>query len=75
MRFPSKVRPYELSTIAAFPIILEKVETSDVTPKKLYQSTRKHFVGGIPEFIETLDYLYALGKIELSPEGLIHYVA
>ena len=64
MKFPSKVTPYKESSIAKMPAILEKLEKCDMTPKEL---------SGIQEFIELLDSLYAMRKID-EKEGTIYYV-
>lgn len=72
MRFPSKVTPYKESIIAKFPIVLAALEYQDMMPRELYAKTKKK-VGSISEFIDVLDCLYALNKIEME-EGLLHYV-
>ena len=74
MKFPSKVTPYQDSILAKFPIILACLETEDMDPEALYKKTNSK-VSDIGEFVEILDCLYALGKIELNQKGgLIHYV-
>ena len=72
MKFPSKVTPYKESIIAKFPMILSKVEKKDMTPADLYRSMKNKVVD-IREFMDILDCLYALNKIELIGE-VIHYV-
>ena len=71
MRFPSKVTSYKVSTIALFPVILIQLEKKDLTPSELYKKV-KNKVSVIQEYLEILDCLYALGKIELEGE-VIHY--
>lgn len=72
MKFPSKVSSYKDSTIAVFPIVLSYLEKKDMTPSDVYKKV-KNRVSGIQEFIEILDSLYALNKIELQGE-VLHYV-
>lgn len=72
MRLPSKVTPFKNSTLAAFAPILEVLAVSDLTPDALYEKTKRR-VGGISEYIEALDCLFALGKIVLTLEGVLHY--
>lgn len=72
MKFPSKVTSYKESTIAIFPIVLSHLEKKDMTPSELYKKV-KNKVSGIQEFMEILDSLYALNKIELVGE-VLHYV-
>lgn len=72
MKFPSKVTSYKESTIAVFPIVLSQLEKKDMTPSELYIKV-KNKVSGVQEFMEILDSLYALNKIELDGE-VLHYV-
>lgn len=72
MKFPSKVTSYKESAIAVFPVVLSQLEKKDMTPSELYKKV-KNKVSGIQEFMEILDSLYALNKIELDGE-VLHYV-
>lgn len=72
MKFPSKVTTYKESTISLFPVILTYLEKGDMMPSDLYKKM-KNKVSGIQEFLEILDSLYALNKIELVGE-VLHYV-
>ncbi len=74
MKFPSKVTSYQSSILAKFPIVLSFLETEDMKPDSLYKKVKSK-VSDIGEFLEILDCLYALGKVELCEEtGLLHYV-
>lgn len=73
MKFPSKVTSYKESSIALFPVILNYLEKSDMTPFDLYRKM-KNKVSGIQEFLEVLDCLYALNKIDFEG-GVLHYVS
>ncbi len=72
MKFPSKVTSYKESSVFLFPVVLKQLEEKDLTPSELYKKMKKK-VSGIQEFIEILDCLYALNKIELVGE-VLHYV-
>ncbi|WP_369124031.1 ABC-three component system middle component 7 [uncultured Tyzzerella sp.] len=72
MKFPSKVTPYKESIIAKFPLILTHLEKVDMDPALLYKKV-KNKVDDIREYMEILDCLYALNKIELKEE-VLHYV-
>ena len=72
MKFPSKVTPYKESVIAKFPMILEKLEKKDMSPQELYKSM-KNKVTDISEFMDIMDCLYALKKVDLDGE-VVHYV-
>lgn len=75
MRLPNKVNSFNGSVISRFPVVLNVLEQGDTSPSTLYDSVIKT-VGDISEFIEILDCLYALGKIEFNAETrLLHYVA
>ena len=73
MKMPSKVTPYKESVIAKFPVILEILEKQDLSTKELYVKVRKSKVKDITEFVEVLECLYAMNKIELRKE-VLHYV-
>ena len=72
MKFPSKVTPYKESIIAKFPMVLEKLEKKDMALGELYKSV-KNKVADIKEFMDIMDCLYALNKIELDGE-VVRYV-
>ncbi len=73
MKIPSKVTPYKGSTIAKFPIVLSFLEKGDISPCELYTKLKKCKVESVMEYVEVLDCLYAMNKIELRGE-LLHYV-
>ena len=73
MRLPNKVTPFSDSVISLFPTILECLEHQDMSPRDLFERS----VSGkdISTFMNALDCLFALGKIEISKEtGVLHYV-
>ena len=72
MRFPSKVTTYKESTIPKFPVVLSYLEKSDMAPGELYKKV-KNKVTDVREYMEILDCLYTLNKIELREE-MLHYV-
>lgn len=72
MKFPSKVTSYKESIIAKFPAVLSKLEKQDMTPAELYKGMKSR-VSDIREFMDIMDCLYALNKIELKGE-VVHYV-
>lgn len=73
MRLPSKVTPYEISTISKFPHILKYIETQELSPIGLYKKVKHRM--DIVEYIEVLDCLFALGKIEYdASKGVLIYV-
>ncbi|WP_373865448.1 ABC-three component system middle component 7 [Sporolactobacillus inulinus] len=68
MRLPSKVTSYKESSLSKFPVILETINKNSMSPYELYEDLKKHF-DNIEDFIETLDYLYALNKIFFETEN------
>lgn len=73
MRLPSRVTPYKNSTFAKFPVVLSTLKDRDMYPQELYRQVKgKNF--GVAEFIEVMDCLYILGRVELSKGGVLHYV-
>ena len=73
MKMPSKVTPYKESIIAKFPVIFTILEKEDLSPTELYGKVRKSKIKDITEFVEVLECLYAMNKIELRKE-VLHYV-
>lgn len=72
MKLPSKFISYKNSCLSKFPVILKPLEDCDYSVKELYNKTKASFESR-GEFIDTLDCLFVLGKIELL-EGVVHYV-
>ena len=74
MRMPSKVNSFSDSVIAIFAPILENLEKREMTPHELFEATKTK-VTEISIFLDALDCLYKLGKIEI-PEGteVLRYV-
>lgn len=73
MRLPSRVTPYKNSTFAKFPKVLSLLKEQDMYPQELYgQAKGKSFE--VADFIEVMDCLYLLGRVELSKGGVLRYV-
>lgn len=72
MKMPNKVTPYKESSIAKFPVILALLEKEDMTPSELFSKVKKNKIHNIDEFVEIIDCLYALSKIEIDGE-MLHY--
>lgn len=74
MKFPNKVTPYKESVLAKFPVVLTVLKNEDMNPVRLFEKVKSK-VTDVGEFIEILDCLYAMGKIELLDEGeVLRYV-
>lgn len=65
MKLPNKVLNYKESIISKFPIILSLLEYKKYSILTLYNKV-KHQVESINEFLEILDSLYALNKVQLD---------
>jgi len=75
MRLPNKVNSFNESVISRFPAVLSALEQGDRSPSALYTSVSK-VIADINEFIDILDCLYALGKLEFNAETRsLYYVA
>ena len=72
MKMPNKVTPYKESSIAKFPVVLPLLEKKDMTPSELFSKVKKNKIQNIDEFVEIIDCLYAMHKIELNGE-VLHY--
>ena len=74
MKFPSKVTSYQESILSKFSIVLSYLEKENIKPSLLYKKI-KNKGSDTGEFVEILDCLYALGKIEIvGEEKELHYV-
>lgn len=75
MLLPNKIIPFKESVISHFPSILTELENKDMTAKSLYDTVKSR-IKDIGVFLEILDSLYALGKIDFNKEeGMLHYVS
>jgi hypothetical protein len=73
MRMPSRVTPYKKSTLAEFPTVLKELRVIDMSPIELYKKVEKKIP--IADFVEVLDCLYILGRVELDEKKeVLHYV-
>lgn len=74
IRYPSKICEYKDSSISKFPILLEVLKENDYSIHDLFSEV-KGSIKSITEYIEILDCLYALGKLEFNKDTRrIHYV-
>lgn len=74
MRFPSKLTPYQDSILAKYPVVLNCLVEQNMKPGDLYKKVKSKVLD-IGEFLEILDCLFALGKVEFDKErGALHYV-
>jgi len=74
MRLPSKITSYYESDLAKFPIILAELERREWSVSELFD-TVKTKLNGVSEYLEILDSLYALGKVELDEtKAVLFYV-
>lgn len=65
MKLPSKTTPYKGSVLAAFPAILTQLREQNMTVAELRKALPEIDFG---DFINALDCLYALGKVDLDAE-------
>lgn len=74
MKLPSKVTPFKESIIAKFVPVLEKLKSGPLSLSELYKAVKTK-VNSVSEFMEILNCLFILGKIELDEyEEVVHYV-
>lgn len=75
MLLPNKLYSYKESIISKFPGILQILKIAPCSVSELYRRVRVE-VAGVNEYIEILDSLHALGKIDYDEEtGVLRYVA
>lgn len=74
MLLPNKLIPYDQSILPKLPVILKELENNPISVHELYKRVIKK-MSGASEFIDALDCLYALGKIEFDEkEEVLRYV-
>lgn len=73
MRFPNKVTSYKESILYEFCPILEIISKNDMSIYDVYCETKNNYET-LGEFIDVLDCLFALGKIEwVDDKEVLHY--
>ena len=74
MLLPNKLFSYNESIISKFPIILQILKKSPCSVSGLYKRVQDN-VTGVNEYIEILDCLHALSKIDYDEETeVLRYV-
>lgn len=74
MRFPDKITSYKESILRLLPIILDELSKCDMSPTELFELL--YDKPSLSEYVEALDCLFALGKVELVQQSeVLHYVA
>lgn len=74
MRLPSKVTPYKKSILSKFPAVLMALSEKDMSPNELYMKVKNKGIS-MADYMEILDSLFLLNKIELlSEKEVLHCV-
>ncbi len=74
MLFPNKLFTYSESVISKFPIILSELQQESISAVDLYKHVADR-LSGVSEYLDALDCLYALRKIEFDEEkGVLRFV-
>ena len=74
MLFPNKLFTYSESVISKLPIILIELQWESISAVELYKRLADRLTG-VSEYLDALDCLYALRKIEFDEEeGVLRYV-
>jgi hypothetical protein len=75
MLLPNKIFSYNESILSKFPLVLKELSNSPQSVVSLYFKIR-HLVSDVSEYIEILDSLYALQKIEYDEDReVLKYVS
>lgn len=75
MQLPNKITTFSESVLSKFPAVLRAVENGDMPVLQLYKSLKTE-TEDVETFLEVLDCLYALGKIDFNEqERTICYVS
>lgn len=74
MRLPNKITTFNESVLSKFSLILRSVENNNIPVLELYNSVKAE-IEDVDTFLEVLDCLYVLGKIDFNEqERTICYV-
>lgn len=74
MLFPNKLFSYSESILSKLPIVLKELKKQPMSVRKLYKKVIRN-LDGVNQYIDVLDCLYALHKIEYDEEeGVLRYV-
>lgn len=74
MLLPNKLYSYNESVLSKLPLILTVLKKQPMSVLELYSKVIPK-LSGVSEFIDTLDCLYALSKIDYDgKEDELHYV-
>lgn len=71
MKLPDKTTIYSNSVLALFPEILSQLKNKNMGVNELYQNVCKE--QDFENFVNSLEALYALGKIGINGEDLLYY--
>lgn len=72
MLFPNKLFTYRESIISKFPLALQLLQESPMAVVDLYKALNKQ-LSGVSEFMDLMDCLFALNKIEFDEEEEVLY--
>lgn len=73
MLLPNKIYTYKQSIIPQMVVVLKEIEKAPCDVSALYDILHEHFEN-IGQYIETLDCLYALGRIDFNDSKGLYYV-
>jgi hypothetical protein len=74
MLLPSKITPFKESILSKFPLLLQEIKMDDISVMELFKKVKPK-INGIADYLEALDCLFALKKIELTEQTeILHYV-
>lgn len=74
MLLPNKLFSFDESMLSKFPMVLTMLQTSPMSVSNLYIKVKSR-VASVSDYIEILDCLFALGKIDYDDkEGMLKYV-
>lgn len=74
MKLSNKVTSYQESVLSKLTIILDILRVKDSSLIELYFNTKQYF-SDTSEFIDTVDCLFALNKLEYNEDlEVLHYV-
>ena len=75
MLLPNKICSYNESVLSKLPYALNVIQNGPISVLELFNKISKHLNGSV-EFIDVLDCLYALRKVEFDEkEEVLRYVA
>lgn len=70
MILPNKLFSYNQSILPKVVLVAKTLKKGDQGVRELFENLQDQF-NGVDEFLDVMDCLYAIGRVELDPDGRV----